>query len=124
MKTNLKLFMKNYKTMCKYGNDYINSNWYKYFKENTKICKCVIPFYHDNLLIEKDNIYLLREKEVGYVLYELTGIWIPKGHQGQMLTTKAVTSGIRGWNIPSCYKDYFKITRDIYLYPFLYSEEE
>ena len=123
MKTNLKLFKKNYKTMCEYGNDYIKSSYYSYFKENAKICKCVIPFIHDDLLIEKDNIYLLRKKEVGYVLYELTGIWVPKGHQGQMLTTKAVTSGIRGWNIPSRYKDYFKITGKSYLCPFLYSEE-
>ena len=100
MKTDLKLFIKNYKTMY----------------------KCVIPFTHDDLLIEKDNIYLLRKKEFGYVLYELTGLWRPKGHQGKILTTKAVYDGIRGWNIPSYYEDYFKIIGYNYLYPFLYSE--
>lgn len=35
---------------------------------------------------------------------------------------QAVNTGIRGWNIPSRYKDYFKIIKPSNLYPFLYSE--
>ena len=96
MKTDLKLFMKNYKIMCGYGNDYIRSSYYNNFKEKVKICECIVPFSHDDLQIEKDNIYLLREKAIGYVLYELTGLWKPRGHQGNMLTVKAVNDGIRG----------------------------
>lgn len=122
MKTDLKLFMKNYKTMHEYGNDYIKHSCYNDFKENAKICKCIVPFIHDDLLIEKNNIYLLKKKEFGYNLYELTGLWRPRGHQGHILTVKAVNDGIRGWNIPSHYKDYFKITGHSLLYPFLYSE--
>ena len=108
--------------MCEYGNDYIKSSYHNNFKENVKICKCIVPLSHDDLQIEKDNIYLLRKKEFGYVLYELTGLWRPKGHQGNMLTIKAVNKGIRGWNIPSHYKDYFKITGPNLIYTFLYSE--
>lgn len=122
MKTDLKLFIKNYKTMCKYGNDYINSFYYNNFKEKVKICKCVIPFTHDDLLIEKDNIYLLREKEVGCVLYELTGLWKSRGHYGGILTIEAVNNGVKGWNIPSSYKYCFKIINLGYLYPFIYCE--
>lgn len=122
MKTNLKLFMKNYKTMCEYGNDYIRSSYYNNFKENVKICKCVIPFIHDDLMIDKDNIYLLRKKEVGYVLYELTGLWTPRGHQGNMLTVKSVNKGIRGWNIPSFRESCFKTIKLGHLCPFLYEE--
>jgi len=124
MKTDLKLFMKNYKIMCGYGNDYIKSSYYNNFKEKVKICECIVPFSHDNLQIEKDNIYLLREKAIGYVLYELTGLWKPRGHQGNMLTVKAVNDGIRGWNILSHYKDYFKIIGNSSLCPFLYNEDE
>lgn len=122
MKTNLNLFRKSYKTMCEDGNDYVKSSYQSNFREHVKMCKCVIPFEHDDLWIEKDNIYLLRKKEFGYVLYELTGLWGHKGHQGQILTVKAVNTGIRGWNIPSRYKDYFKIIKPSNLYPFLYSE--
>ncbi len=123
MVTDFKLFMKNYKTMCKYGNDYISSSWYNRFEETTKICKCVIPFIHDDLLIEKDNIYLLRKNEVGYVLYELTGLWEHNGHQGDMLTVEAINNGMKGWNIPDYYRDYFKIIGLNLLCPFIYKEE-
>lgn len=124
MKTDLKLFKKNYKTMRKYGNDYIRSSCYYDFKENAKICKCIVPFTYDDLLIEKDNIYLLKKKEFGYNLYELTGLWRHRGHQGHILTVKAVNDGIKGWNISSHCKDYFKIIGDSLLYSFLYSEDE
>jgi len=123
MKTDLRLFMKNYKTMCKYGSNYISSFYYNNFKEKVKICKCVIPFTHDDLLIEKDNIYLLREKKVGCVLYELTGLWESRGHHGYILTVEAVNNGIRGWNIPYHYRDYFKIIGLNHLCPFIYWEE-
>lgn len=53
MKTDLRLFMKNYKTMCKYGNDYICSFYYNNFKEKIKICKCVIPFTYIYLLLKR-----------------------------------------------------------------------
>lgn len=36
MKTDLKLFMKNYKIMCRYGNDYIRSSYYNNFKKKSK----------------------------------------------------------------------------------------
>ena len=120
MATNIKKFLENYKLIMADRSEYVHFEYWE-IRKTLEICVCTESFTYDGLLIEKDNIYLLREKEVGYVLYELTGIWIPKGHQGKMLTTKAVVSGIRGWNIPSRYKDCFKIVKPSFL-PFLYSE--
>lgn len=123
MKTNIKKFIENYKLLKADNSEYvIYGN--RLLVDDLKVCICIEPFIHDDLQIEKGNVYLFRKKSTGSCsIYELTGLWRTKGHQGQMLTTKAVTSGIRGWNIPSHYKDYFKITGTSYLCPFLYSEE-
>lgn len=110
MKTDLKLFKKNYKTMRKYGNDYIRSSCYYDFKENAKICKCIVPFTYDDLLIEKDNIYLLKKKEFGYNLFELTGLWKNQGHDGGILSWSALDKGLKGWNVNKDYLDNFKET--------------
>lgn len=88
--------------------------------DDLKICRCTESFYHDDLLIEKGNIYLLREKTVGYVLFEITGLWTDKGHEGGLFTHKATVEGLKGWNIPSYQGLAFKEINLSHLYTFLY----
>jgi hypothetical protein len=123
MATNIKKFLENYKLIMDDRSEYVQFEYWG-IRKTLEICKCIVPFTYDDLLIEKDNIYLLKKKEFGYNLYELTGLWRHRGHQGHILTVKAVNDGIKGWNISSHCKDYFKIIGDSLLYSFLYSEDE
>lgn len=98
--TNIYKFIKNFNAIKNKDSDYIR-NGFRNLVDGLKVCVCIEPFIHDDLLIEKGNIYLLREKSVGYVVYEITGLWVNKGHEGGLLTHKATREGIKGWNIPS-----------------------
>ena len=98
--TNIYKLIKNFKAIKNKDSDYIR-NGFRNLVDGLKVCVCIEPFIHDDLLIEKGNIYLLREKSVGYVVYEITGLWVNKGHEGGLLTHKATREGLRGWNIPS-----------------------
>lgn len=117
--TNIVKFLKNLEIIKNKGSDYVKTG-HKDLVDCLKICKCTESFYHDDLLIEKGNIYLLREKTVGYVVYEITGLWVSKGHEGGLLTNRAVRKGIKGWNIPSYQGSAFKEIKLNKLSTFLY----
>lgn len=123
MTTNIKKFLENYKLIMADRSEYVYFEYWR-IRKTLEICICTESFTYDDLLIKKGNTYLIRKKLHGYSIYELTGLWVFAGHKAGLLNDRALENGIKGWNIPSRYKDYFKITRDIYLYPFLYSEEE
>lgn len=123
MTTNIKKFLENYKLIIADRSEYVHFEYCKIAK-TLEICYCIESFMWDDLLIERGNTYLIRKKTRGYAIYELTGLWKHRGHQGHILTVKAVNDGIKGWNISSHCKDYFKIIGDSLLYPFLYSEDE
>lgn len=124
MATNIKKFLKNYKLLKADNSEYvIYGN--RLLVDDLKVCICIEPFIHDDLQIEKGNVYLFRKRATGnYSIYELTGLWRTEGHQAHILTVKAVNDGIKGWNISSRYKDYFKIIGNSFLCPFLYNEDE
>lgn len=122
MKTNIKKFIENYKLLKADNSEYVVYE-NRLLVDDLKVCICIETFIHDDLQIEKGNVYLLRRKSSrGYAIYEITGLWKYQGHDANLLTYKAVNDGLKGWNIPSHYKDYFKITGHSLLYPFLYSE--
>lgn len=98
--TNIAKFLKNLRIIKSKDSDYIRKG-FKDLVNSLKICKCIESFYHDDLLIEKGNIYLLRDKAVDYVVYEITGLWVNRGHEGGLLTHRATIEGLKGWNIPS-----------------------
>ena len=98
--TNIYKFIKNFKAIKNKDSDYIKYG-FRNLVDGLKVCVCIEPFIHDDLLIEKGNIYLLRDKAVGYVVYEITGLWVNKGHEGGLLTHRATREGLKGWNIPS-----------------------
>lgn len=116
--TNIYKFIKNFKVIKNKDSDYI-INDYRYLVDGLKVCVCIEPFIHDDLLIEK-GIYLLREKSVGYVVYEITGLWVNRGHKGGLLTDRAVRKGIKGWDIPSYQGSAFKEIKLDQLSTFLY----
>lgn len=122
MATNIKKFLENYKLIMDYRSEYVQFEYWG-IRKTLEIYVCTESFTWDDLLIEKGNTYLLRKKYHGYSIYELTGLWKPRGHQGNMLTVKAVNDGIRGWNIPSFFESYFKTIRLGHLHSFLYEEE-
>lgn len=117
--TNIVKFFKNIEIIKNKDSDYIKTD-YKDLVDCLKVCKCTESFYHDDLLIEKGNIYLLIEKTVGYVVYEITGLWVNKGHEGGLLTGRAVRKGIKGWNIPSYQGSAFREIKLSQLSTFLY----
>ena len=120
--TNIYKFIKNFKAIKNKDSDYI-INDYRNLVDGLKVCVCIEPFIHDDLQIEK-GIYLLREKSVGYVVYEITGLWVNNGHKGGLLTDRAVRKGIKGWNIPGGRKDCFKIISINHLNSFIYWRDE
>ena len=123
MTTNIKKFLENYKLIMAYRSEYVQFEYWG-IRKTLEICVCTESFTYDDLFIKKGNTYLLRKKYHGYSIYELTGLWVSMGHQAGLLNDRALENGIKGWNILSHYKDYFKIIGNSSLFPFLYNEDE
>lgn len=124
MATNLKRFIKNYKHIKEEDSDYVIYEK-RVFVDDLKVCICTESFYHDDLLIEKGNVYLLRRKSSGsYAIYEITGLWKYQGHDANLLTYKANINGLKGWNIPPKYRGCFKVVKFNQLNSFLYWEDK
>lgn len=122
--TNIAKFFKNLGIIKSKDSDYIRKG-FKDLVNSLKICKCIESFYHDDLLIEKGNVYLIRQRATGSCsIYELTGLWKHKGHDANILTFTALNNGLKGWNIPGGRKDCFKIISTNHLNSFIYWRDE
>lgn len=122
--TNIAKFLKNLGIIKSKDSDYIRKG-FKDLVDDLKICKCIESFYHDDLLIEKGNVYLIRQRATGSCsIYELTGLWKHKGHDANILTFTALNNGLKGWNIPGGRKDCFKIISTNHLNSFIYWRDE
>lgn len=122
--TNIAKFLKNLGIIKSKDSDYIRKG-FKDLVNSLKICKCIESFYHDDLLIEKGNVYLIRQRATGSCsIYELTGLWKHKGHDANILTFTALNNGLKGWNIPGGRKDCFKIISTNHLNSFIYWRDE
>ena len=124
MTTNIKKFLENYKRIKKEDSDYVIYSK-RVLVDDLKVCICTESFYHDDLLIEKGNVYLLRRKSTNFFsLFEITGLWKYHGHDANILTFKALGHGLKGWNITGSHLSCFKVINVKRLYPFLYWEDE
>lgn len=123
MATNIKKLLENYKLIMADRSEYVHFEYCKIAK-TLEICYCIESFTWDDLLIEKGNTYLIREKIHGYAIYELTGLWVFAGHRAGLLNDRALENGIKGWNIPPKYRRCFKVVKPNQLTSFLYREDE
>ena len=123
MTTNIKKFLENYELIKAERSEYVYYEWWGLIK-TLEICYCIESFTWDDLLIEKYNTYLIIKKPYGYAIYELTGLWEGIDHNAGLLTDKALSDGIKGWNIPPKYRKCFKVVNANQLNPFLYWREE
>ena len=105
--TDTKLFLKNYELLKRRNPEYILEKSY-YKVDVLKIVKCVVPFEYDGLWFEKDNIYACFVSDYSFDLFELTGNWIKKGHNGDLFTNKAMTKGMKGWHLGDYHKKFFE----------------
>ena len=117
--TNYKLFLSNYKLLKSVNPEYIFESCY-YKADRLKIVKCVVPFEYDGLLFEKDNIYACYISSSSFDLFELTGSWVIKGHNGNLFTNKAMTEGMKGWHLRKYHKKFFEYFNEKGLSSFLY----
>lgn len=120
--TNYKLFLSNYKILKSVNPEYILKTYY-YKADRLKIVKCVVPVEYDGLLFEKDNIYACYISSSSFDLFELTGSWVTKGHNGSLFTNKAITEGMKGWHLRGYYKKFFEDFNEKGLSSFLYCGE-
>jgi len=123
MTTNIKKFLENYKLIMADKSEYVQFEYCKTAK-TLEICICTESFTYDDLLIKKGNTYLIRIKNHGYAIYELTGLWVSMGHQAGLLTNRALENGIKGWNIPPKYRGCFKVINPNQITSFLYLEDK
>lgn len=117
--TNYKLFLHNYKLLKSGNTEYIFEGYY-YKADRLKIVKCVVPFEYDGLWFEKDNIYACYISSSSVDLFELTGNWIKKGHNGNLFTNKAMAEGMKGWHLRGYHKRFFEDFNGKKLSSFLY----
>ncbi len=117
--TNYKLFLSNYKLLKSRNPEYILKTYY-YKADRLKIVKCVVPVEYDGLLFEKDNIYACYISSSSFDLFELTGSWVTKGHNGNLFTNKAMTEGMKGWYLRGYHKKFFEDFNEKGLSSFLY----
>lgn len=116
--------MKNLGIIKSKDSDYIRKG-FKDLVDDLKVCICIEPFIHDDLQIEKGNVYLIRQRATGSCsIYELTGLWRNRGHDANILTFTALNNGLKGWNIPGGRKDCFKIISTNHLNSFIYWRDE
>ena len=124
MGTNISEFMKYHRLIMNGDTRYINEI-NKQLVKDLKICKCIESFIYDELLIKEGNIYLFRIKNSNFLcIYELTGLWKTHGHEGNILTYKAVSEGLKGWNVPNKYLTCLKEVNLCRLNSFLYWRDE
>ena len=121
--TDTKLFMKNYRLLKSGNPEYILESYY-YKADRLKIVKCVVPFEYDGLWFEKDNIYACYISSSSFDLFELTGSWVTKGHNGNLFTHEAITKGIKGWYLRGYHKKFFEYFSEKYFSSFLYWGED
>ena len=119
MMTDTKLFLKNYRLLKSGNPEYILERYY-YKVDRLKIVKCVLPVEYDGLLFEKDNIYACYISNSSFDLFELTGSWVTKGHNGNLFTHKAITKGIKGWHLRNYHQKFFEYFNEKGLSSFLY----
>ena len=117
--TDIKLFLKNYKLLKSGNPEYILESYY-YKADKLKIVKCVLPVEYDGLLFEKGNIYACYISNSSFDLFELTGSWVTKGHNGNLFTHKAITKGIKGWHLRNYHQKFFEYSSEKGLSSFLY----
>lgn len=117
--TNYKLFLSNYRLLKSGNPEYIFESYY-YKADRLKIVKCVVPFEYDGLWFEKDNIYACYISSGSFDLFELTGSWVTKGHNGNLFTNKAMTKGMKGWHLRHYHKKFFEDFNEKKLSSFLY----
>lgn len=117
--TNYKLFLSNYKLLKSVNPEYILKTYY-YKADRLKIVKCVVPVEYDGLWFEKDNIYACYISSSSFDLFELTGYWVTKGHNGNLFTNKAISEGMKGWHLREYYKKFFEDFNEKKLSSFIY----
>lgn len=117
--TNYKLFLSNYKLLKSVNPEYILKTYY-YKADRLKIVKCVVPVEYDGLWFEKDNIYACYISSSSFDLFELTGSWVTKGHNGNLFTNKAISEGMKGWHLRGYHKKFFEDFNEKKLSSFLY----
>ena len=113
------MILKNYKLLKSGNTEYIFESYY-YKADRLKIVKCVVPFEYDGLWFEKDNIYACYISSSSFDLFELTGNWIKKGHNGNLFTNKAMAEGMKGWHLRGYHKRFFEDFNEKKLSSFLY----
>lgn len=117
--TNYKLFLSNYKLLKSGDTNYVSkSRLYKV--DELKIVKCNQTIEYDGLVFEKDNIYACYISSSSFDLFELTGSWVTKGHNGNLFTNKAMTEGMKGWHLRGYHQKYFEDFNEKSLSSFLY----
>lgn len=121
MKTDLKLFRKNFEELKREGSPFVKRGRQAYLNY-LKICVCTESFIQDGIKVEKGCTYGITNIYGHFVLYELTGIWRDSGHSGDFLSAEAQKNGIKGWNIYSKFGDNFKEFDLSTIYGFLYME--
>lgn len=117
--TNYKLFLSNYKLLKSVNPEYILKTYY-YKADRLKIVKCVVPVEYDGLWFEKDNIYACYISSSSFDLFELTGSWVTKGHNGNLFTNKAISEGMKGWHLRGYHKNFFEDFNEKKLSSFIY----
>lgn len=120
--TDIKLFLKNYKLLKSVNPEYIPERYY-YKVDRLKIVKCVVPVEYDGLWFEKDNIYACYIDRSSFDLFELTGNWITKGHNGNLFTNKAMSEGMKGWHLREYHQKFFEDFNEKKLSSFIYLGE-
>lgn len=117
--TNFKVFLKNYKLLKSGNTNYVSES--KLYKvDKLKIVKCNQTIEYDGLVFKKGNIYACYISNSSFDLFELTGSWLTKGHNGNLLTYDAIKEGIKGWHLREYHKIYFSDINDKSLNEFLY----
>ena len=107
MVTNIELFRKNYYELMKPKSEFVSLGC-GYKRSRLKIVQCVEEFRYDELSFTQGNTYLLHIRETGITVFELTGLWKNKGHDGGILSWSALDKGLKGWNVNKDYLDNFK----------------
>lgn len=122
--TNSRLFLRNYKLLKNGDPNYIHRiNLYKVDK--LKIIKCNQNFEYDGLLFKKGSIYAgFIDGESTFDIFELTGSWVTKGHNGSLFTSDAMREGMKGWHLRRFHEIYFSDINENFLNEFLYREVE
>lgn len=122
MKTNLKLFRKNFEELKREGSPFVKRGRQAYLNY-LKICVCTESFIQEGIRVEKGCTYGITNIYGHFVLYELTGIWRDSGHSGNFLSAEAQKNSIKGWNIYRKFSDNFKEINLSAIHDFLYKEE-